>query len=44
MEIKNKLIVTRWEGKEDNGGKKGKSQVKEHVQSTHGQRQWGGED
>ena len=30
MEIKNKLTVTRGEQKEDNRGKKGKSQVKEH--------------
>ena len=28
MEIKNRLTVTRKEG--DNGGKKGKGQVKEH--------------
>ena len=27
-------------GEGDNGGKKGKGQVKEHVQSTHGQKQW----
>ena len=26
----------------DEGGKKGKVQVKEHVKMTHGQRQWGG--
>ena len=29
MEIKSKLTVTR--GEEDDGGKKGKGQVKEHV-------------
>ena len=29
MEIKNKLTVTKGEG--NNGGKKGKDQVKEHV-------------
>ena len=32
MKIKNKLTVTRGErGERDNGGKKGKGQVKEHV-------------
>ena len=29
MEIKNKLTVTRVEGPEDNGGNKGKGQVKD---------------
>ena len=40
---KNTLTVTTGKGDEDNGGKKGKGQVKEHVQRTHGQGQWGGD-
>ena len=36
MEIKNKMTVTREEG-----GKKGKEQVKENIYRTHGQRQQG---
>ena len=43
MEIKNKLTVTGGEGGKGvtGGGEKGKGQVKEHVQRTHGQRQQG---
>ena len=35
----NKLTVTRGGGG-GRAGRKGKGQVKEHVQRTHGQRQW----
>ena len=33
------LMLFSW----NNGGEKGKGQVKEHVQRIHGQVQWGGE-
>ena len=35
------MTITR--GEEDNRGKKGKGQVKEHEEWTHGHRQWGGD-